>query len=249
MTSSKLQIASKPAPGKLSHIAIIMDGNRRWAKKKGLSSVKGHAYAVEHAIEPLIKTCVKLKIPYLTLWAFSTENWKRDQKELTGLFKIFRSGLNTLGIKLIKQGARVRLLGDINRFPTDIAQKSLDLINKSKNNLAITISFALNYGGRIEILKAVKKLLKDKIKPSQLTEQLFSSYLDTQNIPDPDLIIRTGGENRLSGFLPWQAVYSELYFTKTLFPDFTPTELKKALKSYSQRDRRFGGDSKINIKH
>jgi undecaprenyl diphosphate synthase len=225
------------------HVAIIMDGNRRWAKERGLDPVKGHEQAATNAIEPLIEKCVELKIPYVTFWAFSTENWKRDQEELAGLFKVFRFALGALALKFIQKGARLRILGDLNKFPEDIAKKSLEMISKSSQNHKITVTFALNYGGRDEIIRAVKKLLTDKVNPETVNEELFSSYLDTSGIPDPDLIIRTGGEQRTSGYLPWQSVYAELYFTKTLFPDFSPDLLVEALNSYSSRDRRFGGNS------
>lgn len=225
------------------HVAIIMDGNRRWARLRGLDPVKGHEASVKQAIEPIIRHLADKKISYVTFWAFSTENWKRDEEEIKAIFDIFRMGLSTLAINLINSGARFRLLGDINKFPKDIAHKTLDLISKSKGNTTITTTFALNYGGRDEILRAVKKIIKDKKKPEEITEDMFSSYLDTAGIPDPDLVIRTGGEKRLSGYLPWQTVYSELIFTPTLFPDFTPDELDKALAEYADRDRRFGGDS------
>ena len=231
---------SKP----LNHVAIIMDGNRRWARSRGLDPVKGHEAGVKQAIEPIIQHLADLKIPYVTFWAWSSENWKRDEEEIKGVFDIFRMGLNTLAIDLLKKGAKFRLLGDINKFPKDIAEKTLNLINKSKKNTAITTTFALNYGGRDEILRAVKKIVKAKLKPEEITEEVFGSYLDTAGIPDPDLIIRTGGEKRLSGYLPWQSVYAELYFTPVLFPDFTPKELDKALEDYENRDRRFGGDTK-----
>lgn len=228
----------------INHVAIIMDGNRRWAKNRNLDPVKGHEYATKNAIEPIITHLAKLHVPYVTFWAWSTENWKRDQEEIKGIFDVFRLGLNTLAVKLIKQGAKFRLLGDIHKFPKDIAKKTLDLINKSNKNTVITTTFALNYSGRDEILRAIKKIIKDNKKPEEITEELFSNYLDTAGIPDPDLVIRTGGEKRLSGYLPWQSVYAELYFTATLFPDFTPKELDKALAEFDQRDRRFGGDSK-----
>jgi len=226
----------------LKHVAIIMDGNRRWARKRGLDPVKGHQQAAQKVIEPLIEECVKQKIPFVTFWAFSTENWKRDKKEIAELFKVFRFALNSLAKKFISQGAKLRILGDINRFPKDITKKSLEMIQKSKKNTQITVTFALNYGGRDEILRAVKKIVKEKIPAKKITEEVFASCLDTYGIPDPDLIIRTGGEKRLSGYLPWQSVYSELYFTNTLFPDFTPNKLKKALKDFSTRHRRFGGN-------
>lgn len=233
---------SKPKNPK--HVAIIMDGNRRWAKKQGKQAVQGHDHAAMHVIEPIIEHCAQQNIPYVTFWAFSTENWKRDKQEIQALFSIFRKGLKTLANRFINKGARLNVLGEINRFPQDIAQKVQNLIQKSQNNQNITVSFALNYGGRDEILRAVKKIIKKGYKAKQITEKLFSSLLDTADLPDPDLIIRTGGETRLSGFLPWQTVYSELYFTNTLFPDFDVSQFQKALKNYTQRDRRFGGDSK-----
>lgn len=230
----------------LQHVAIIMDGNRRWAKARGLDSVKGHEQAAKKAVEPLIERCVELGIPFVTFWAFSTENWKRDETELSGLFDVFRFALGSLAVRFIQKGARLRILGDVNRFPKDISQKSLELISKSSKNHRITVTFALNYGGRDEILRAVKKIVTDKIPPSDINEDLLSSYLDTAGIPDPDLIIRTGGEQRLSGFLPWQSVYSELYFTPTLFPDFSADQLSLAVDDFLKRDRRFGGNSPKN---
>lgn len=227
----------------LKHLAIIMDGNRRWAKAHGLDPVKGHEQAAKNAIEPLIEKCVDLGIPYVTFWAFSTENWKRDKEELKGLFDVFRFALGSLAIRFIQKGARLRILGDINRFPKDIAKKSLEMISKSSKNHKITVTFALNYGGRDEILRAVKKIIAEKIPAEKIDETIFSSYLDTAGIPDPDLIIRTGGEKRLSGYLPWQSVYAELVFTPTLFPDFTPNELTLAIDDFLGRDRRFGGDT------
>ena len=225
------------------HVAIIMDGNRRWAKLKGLPSHEGHMYAAKNAIEPLIEECVKQKIPYVTFWAFSTENWKRDNTEIEDILKVFRFALANLSARFIKRGARLHVLGDLNRFPKDITQKSLDMINQSQKNSQIDVTFALNYGGRDEILRAVKKIIKDKVSEDKLTEEVFNRYLDTAGIPDPDLIIRTGGEQRLSGYLPWQSVYAELYFTPILFPDFSPQELNKALVEYNHRDRRFGGST------
>ena len=220
-----------------------MDGNRRWARARGLDSVKGHEYAANNAIEPLIEECVSQKIPYVTFWAFSTENWKRDEEEIKGIFNIFRFALGTLALRFIKRGAKLNLLGDINKFPKDIASKVAEMMTNSAKNKEITVTFALNYGGRDEVLRAVKKIIDEKITADQITEGLFSSYLDTANLPDPDLIIRTGGEQRLSGFLPWQSTYSELYFTPVLFPDFSAEEFQKALSSFVSRDRRFGGDS------
>ena len=222
------------------HVAIIMDGNRRWAKAKGLDPVKGHEHAAINVIEPLIERCGQLGIPNVTFWAFSTENWKRDETELSGLFDVFRLGLAKLAARFIQRGARLRLLGDINRFPSDIAQKTMEMMDMSAKNDKINVTFALNYGGRDEILRAVKKIITEKIDPSSLTDEVFAQHLDTAGLPDPDLIIRTGGEQRLSGYLPWQSVYAELFFTPILFPEFSPEEFEKALVWYQQRDRRLG---------
>lgn len=232
----------------LKHVAIIMDGNRRWARAHGLDPVMGHEQAAKEAIEPLIEKCVELGIPFVTFWAFSTENWKRDKTELKGLFDVFRFALGSLAVRFIRRGAKLRILGDIDRFPKDIAKKSLEMIAKSSKNHKITVTFALNYGGRDEILRAVKKIISEKIPAEKVDEAVFSAHLDTAGIPDPDLIIRTGGDKRLSGYLPWQSVYSELFFTPTLFPDFTPAEFTLALNDFLKRDRRFGGDTSKKIK-
>jgi len=225
------------------HVAIMMDGNRRWARAKGLDPVKGHEFAANHTIEPIIEKCVDLGIPYVTFWAFSTENWKRDEAEVKGILDIFRLAFGSLALRFISRGAKLQLLGDMSRFPEDIAKKSFDMISRSSKNNKITVSFALNYGGRDEILRAVKKIINENIPAENINEETFSAHLDTSGMPDPDLVIRTGGEQRTSGYLPWQSVYSELYFTPVLFPDFTPDEFEKALLEFSNRDRRFGGNS------
>ena len=226
------------------HVAIIMDGNRRWAASRGFGPVDGHRVAAEETIEPVIERAIERGIKYLTFWAFSTENRNRDKVELAGLFRVFRHALKTKIKKLAEKGVKIRLIGDINWFPKDIAKKVMQIVSLSKDNNTITVSFALNYGGRDEILRAVKGLFKEvevgRIKIEKLTELDFEKHLDTKGIPDPELIIRTGGETRLSGYLPWQSVYSELYFTEVLFPDFTPREFDKALFDYQKRDRRFG---------
>ena len=227
----------------LNHVAIIMDGNRRWARSRGFDPVKGHEAAVKQAIEPIIEHLANKKIPYVTFWAFSTENWKRDEKEVRGILDIFRIAFGALALRFIKRGAKLQILGDMSRFPEDIAKKSMEMISKSSKNNKITVSFALNYGGRDEIIRAIKKIINDQIPANNINEEIFSSYLDTAGMPDPDLVIRTGGERRTSGYLPWQSVYSELYFTPTLFPDFTPDQFMKAIDDFTQRDRRFGGDS------
>ncbi len=220
------------------HVAIIMDGNRRWARAHGWEAIRGHEHVVDTVIEPLVDRCIELEIPYLTLWAFSTENWERDQKEIEGMMKLFRRAFEKKVEDLHKKGVRLHIVGDINRFPEDIAINAKKWVDLSKNNTKITVSFALNYGGRDEILHAVNTLLSQGKK--EVTAQDLESHLATAGMPDPDLIIRPGGQLRLSGFLPWQSVYAELYFTDVLMPEFGREEFDTALQEYAQRQRRFG---------
>jgi len=211
------------------HVAIMMDGNRRWAKGKGLSIIAGHAYAVDKIVEQLIERAGELGVEYLTLWAFSTENWGRAEEEVVGLMNLFRKALMTKVVRFIAKGAKLKMIGDMSRFAPDIQAGMKEAMRKSERNDKITVTFALNYGGRDEIKRAVERGGVE-----------FEKYLDTAGMPDPDLIIRTGGEMRLSGFLMWSAAYSELYFTEKLFPEFTPNELEKAIEEYQTRQRRFG---------
>lgn len=222
------------------HIAIIMDGNRRWARKKGLGAVAGHKHATDYNVEELIEACGSLGVNYLTLWAFSTENWNRDKREVEGVLKLFRRALEEKVDRFIEKGARLQIIGDISRFPEDIRDGLDQAIQKSKDNSKIIVTFALNYGGRDEIVRAVRKIIESGTHESEVDEKLISSQLDTANMPDPELIIRTGGEQRMSGFMAWQGVYSEYYFTDILFPDFGKQELEDALDEYTRRERRFG---------
>jgi undecaprenyl diphosphate synthase len=219
------------------HIAIIMDGNRRWAKQNKLKALQGHSYVVDHCIEPLVDRCIELGIPYLTLWAFSSENWHRDKEEVAGLMEIFRRAFAKKVEDLHKKGVRLGIIGEIDAFPADIAKQAKEWVEISKENTKITVNFALNYGGRPELLRAASKLLEYQLSP---TTENFEKYLYTAGMPDPDLLIRPGGEIRLSGFMPWQTVYTELYFTDVLMPDFDATELDKAIEEYEHRQRRFG---------
>lgn len=231
-----------------AHVAVIMDGNRRWAVQRGLGPVDGHRYAAEKAIRPIVEHGIKRGIKYLTFWAFSSENKKRDSLELKGLFQVFRDALKTNSRELEAMGVKIQIIGEIEWFPKDIAILAKDITKRTFKNRSITVSFALNYGGREEILRAVNRVL-DKIKQGKrkaekpVTEDEFAKNLDTAGMPDPDLVIRTGGNMRLSGYFPWQTVYSELYFTPTLWPDFSPSELDKILEDFSLRTRRFGGGS------
>ncbi len=237
------------------HVAIIMDGNRRWARAKGLDILKGHDYVVDNTIEPIVDRCIELEIPYLTLWAFSTENWRRSAREVNGLMRIFRKVLNQKMEDLMKKEVRLKTIGDLSKFPKDIRERANDWMEKSKDNKKITVILALNYGGRDEIVRAVKKVWEDvseqnklrnsHLSPNEITnlilsEDFFEKYLDTAGMPDPDLIIRTGGAQRTSGFMPWQSVYSELYFTETYMPDFTVDKFDEALIEFMRRERRFG---------
>jgi undecaprenyl diphosphate synthase len=232
------------------HVAIIMDGNRRWAKARGLSSIQGHQKVVDDILEPLADRCIELGISHLTLWAFSTENWERDQEELKGMMDLFRYGLAKKTDVLFEKGVRVRVLGDLHRFPADIAQACEQWITKSRDLKKLTVTFALNYGGRDEIVRAVNRFLeklqaevatgRQKLNTALATTDSFAACLDTADMPDPDLIIRPGGQLRLSGFMPWQSVYAELFFTPLLMPDFTVAEFNKALADFAGRQRRFG---------
>lgn len=221
------------------HVAIIMDGNRRWAKKYGLPAVGGHNYVVDKVIEPIIEHCGDLGIEYLTLWAFSTENWKRDPVELSGIMALFKRGIIEKLGGLIAKGARLRFIGDLSKFAPDLQEGMQKAIEKSKNNTKINVTFALNYGGRDEIMRALNHLT---IKPLDhlVTEKEFEEYLDTAGMSDPDLIIRTGGEQRLSGFMMWQSAYSEFYFTETLMPDLTIDKFDEAILEFQKRQRRYG---------
>ncbi len=226
------------------HVAIIMDGNRRWAKAKGLSAVGGHNYVVDKVIEPIIQHAGDMGIEYLTLWAFSTENWKRDPIELSGIMELFKRGIMEKLGALIAKGARLRFIGDLSKFSEELQIGMKKAVEKSKDNKGINVTFALNYGGRDEIIRAVNRMIEDH-KSSDHSPKIaqgseLESYLDTVGMPDPDLIIRTGGEQRMSGFMMWESAYSEFYFTETLMPDLTTEKFDAAIEEYQSRARRFG---------
>ena len=218
------------------HIAIIMDGNRRWAKEHGLPELTGHQKVADDVLEPLVEHAALRGIKYITFWAFSTENWKRNALEVEGILQIFRHVIQKRWARLHEKGVRVQVIGDVSKFPKDIQTSLASVIDQTRENTKITAVFALNYGGRNEILRAIQKV----VDPTGITEEVFSALLDTKGIPDPDLVIRTSGEQRLSGFLPWQGVYSELYFPAFHMPDFTVERLDEAIEEYASRQRRFG---------
>jgi undecaprenyl diphosphate synthase len=222
------------------HVAIIMDGNGRWAKQRGLPRLAGHRQGVDTA-QKVIEIFIEYKIPYLTLYAFSTENWNRPQREIDGIFKILEGRLEE-GIKFAQEnGIRIRHLGKPDGLPLRLQERVKRALELTHNNTRMTVSLAFNYGGRDEIVEATRNLILSCISPQDINEKLFSQYLYTADIPDPDLVIRTGGEMRLSNFLIWQSAYAEIYFTPVLWPDFGKKEIDKALIIYSQRQRRFGG--------
>jgi len=224
------------------HIAIIMDGNRRWAKEKGLPALEGHRKVADDILEPLIEYASTQGVKYLTFWAWSTENWKRSHDEVEGIMNIFRNLFTKRLDRLHKKGVRVRTIGDLSKFSDDIQKTLMSTVEKTKNNTVITVIFALNYGGRDEIIRATQKLLGNgqcQMSNDQLKKQ-FECNLDTLGIPDPELIVRTGGEQRLSGFLLWQSEYSELYFPSWYMPEFTREKFDEVLQEYQRRKRRFG---------
>jgi undecaprenyl diphosphate synthase len=228
------------------HIAVIMDGNGRWAKRKGALRIFGHRNAVE-AVRDITEGCGELGIKYLTLYAFSTENWGRPKAEIDGLMELLVNTLKQEIKRLTENQVRLITIGDTSHLPRD-CQKNLEwAIDQTKNNSGLTLVLALSYSGRWEIIKAVKTLAKEvqdgKVKIEDINESLFANYLQTSNIPDPELLIRTSGEMRLSNFLLWQIAYTELYITPTLWPDFRKDHLYEAIWSYQQRERRFGKTS------
>lgn len=221
------------------HIAVIMDGNGRWAKARGMKRHEGHRAGVESA-RAVVTRCRELGVRHLTLYTFSTENWARPEEEKRVLFDLLVRFLKGELSTLVEQDIRLRLLGDIGRFPMAVRETLRMATNKTAHCRSMTLNLALNYGGRDEILRAVRSLLAEGVDASKLTAEQFEEALYTQGQPDPELVIRTSGEQRLSNFLLWQAAYSEFYFTPTLWPDFGAEELEKAVDDYSRRQRRFG---------
>lgn len=237
-----------------THIAIVMDGNRRWAQQRGLPALEGHRAGLK-SMRSTMEYLGDRHLKYLTIYGFSTENWNRSPDEVTGLFQLFTKVLNRESSELNKRGVRLRHLGRLEQLPPDAQLAINRAVELTKNNAGMTLNFAINYGGRQEILDAVGRLVNevtlsaavrliadDEAPSRQIDEASFSRHLYTDGIPDVDLLIRTGGDLRLSNFLIWQSAYSEYYFTPVLWPDFNEKELEKALLSYSQRQRRFGGD-------
>ncbi|HDO23774.1 MAG TPA: isoprenyl transferase [bacterium] len=221
------------------HIAMIMDGNRRWAKKRGSISLAGHKKGFEN-FKKIAEECWNLGVKILTVYAFSTENWKRSEKEINYLMKLFERILSKEKSFFRKHDVKLNVIGQTERLPKELKKMIYETMKETKNNETGILNLAISYGGRQEILEAVKKVINKKTASAKLTEKVFESCLYTAGQPDPDLLIRTGGEMRLSGFLPWQSVYSELYFSDRLWPDFSISDLKGAIKEFQRRQRRFG---------
>ena len=226
------------------HVAIILDGNGRWAKAKGMPRNYGHAQGSKN-VERICEEAWRMGIKYLTVYAFSTENWNRPDDEVNALMKLLRNYMKTCLKTAAKNDMKVRVIGDITRLDEDIQKRILELEEATKNNGGLNFQIAINYGSRDEMIRAMRKMTKDcadgRFAPEEITEELFEGYLDTHGIPDPDLLIRTSGEIRLSNYLLWQLAYSEIYITDCLWPDFNRDELIKAIEQFNQRDRRFGG--------
>ena len=227
-----------------NHIAIILDGNGRWAKAKGLPRGYGHVKGCAN-LEQVCYDIKDLGVKYLTVYAFSTENWKRSREEVDGLMKLFRSYLKKC-IKISRDNKmKIKIIGDISAFAPDIQDIIRKLEEFSKDYDELYFQIAMNYGSRDEITRGMRKMAQDvadgKVSPDQITEDTIGSYLDTAGVPDPDLLIRTSGEQRLSNFLMWQLAYTEFYFTDVAWPDFHKAELVQAIEKYNQRDRRYGG--------
>jgi undecaprenyl diphosphate synthase len=221
-------------------VAIIMDGNGRWARLRNLPRLEGHRAGTEN-VRRVVEAFARYEVRYLTLYAFSTENWSRPKEEVQGLLEMLESIIHREGKALHKERVRIRHLGRLDRLPPSLQQAIQEVLTLTQDNEGLTLSVALDYGGRDEILHAVRRILQDGVPPEQVDEALFARYLYTADLPDPDLIIRTAAEQRLSNFLLWQCAYSEFYFTPVYWPDFDDREVVRALEAYAQRQRRFGG--------
>ena len=227
-----------------AHIAIIMDGNGRWAKEKGMVRLKGHQAGME-SLREIVRACSDKGVKVLTVYAFSTENWKRPIEEVSGIFSLLVRYVAKELKELNANNVQIHMLGDIDPLPADAKKAAQKAVDSTKDNTGLIFCIAINYGGRAEIVRAARLLAKQaaegQLDPASIDEAMFASQLYTADLPDPDLIIRTGGEMRLSNFLTWQSAYSELYVTDTYWPDFTPDKLQEAIDVFNGRDRRYGG--------
>ncbi len=222
-----------------NHVAIIMDGNRRWAEHRGLPRLEGHRNGLEN-MRSVIGHLGQHQVKYVTIYAFSTENWNRPRDEVAGLLRLLKERIDKEALEFHSKNVKLRHLGGTEGLSSSLRVSIKKALELTKNNTGVTLSFAFNYGGRSEILHAVRQLISEGVPPEKIDEKLFNSYLYTDGLPDVDLLIRTGGELRISNFLIWQTAYTEYYFTEVLWPDFGQKEVEEALLAYSQRQRRFG---------
>ena len=226
------------------HIAMVMDGNRRWAKDNGLTTKEGHKAGAKN-LEEMAKTCNRIGIKYLTVYAFSTENWKRSKEEVAALMLILKAYLDSFARRSNEENIRIRIIGERDNLEKDLVKRIEKVEEKTKNNTGLTLNVAFNYGGRAEIVHSIKEIAKkvanNEIEIDNIDEEMISNNIYTKNQPDPDLYIRTSGELRTSNFLPWQLIYSEFYFTNKHWPEFNEKELIKAIEEYQNRNRRHGG--------
>lgn len=234
---SQLPAASPTLP---RHVAVIMDGNGRWAVARGLPRLEGHRAGLNN-VSNAVRELVAMGVSHVTLFSFSTENWKRPKDEISGLLKLLAEALEQTAQELHRENIVIRHLGRLDRLPISLRLGIARIMEQTHNNTGAVASFAFDYGGRTEIVDAAKKAMESGLKPGKIDEAAFEGFLNTAGLPDVDLVIRTGGEKRLSNFLLWQSAYSELYFTDTLWPDFNHAEIEKALADYARRQRRFGG--------
>ena len=235
----------------IKHLALILDGNGRWALSRGLPTVEGHRQGAE-ALRNILRDVGEAGIEYLTVYAFSTENWKRSKLEVSGIMKILRYNLKKHLNEFIENNIKIRILGDLLKFPKDLVPLMEDAVEKTKKNTGLTLAIALNYGGRAEITRAARllaeKVHQKEINPDEINESLFAQHLYTDGMPDPDLLIRSGGDIRISNYLLWQMAYTEFVFTETLWPDFSKTDLDAGIEEFKKRQRRFGGDQRNILK-
>ena len=240
MNSDRSALHLKSLP---RHIAIIMDGNGRWARKRSLNRIRGHKEGTE-SVRNIVRACREIGVEVLTLYAFSTENWQRPRQEVTALMSILKSFLKSELAEMMENNILLNAIGDIERLPGNVLKVLREVMEETRQNQAMILNLALSYGGRNEIVRASKKIATQikagRLQPEEITEELFSDYLYTQGMPEPDLLIRTSGEMRISNFLLWQIAYAEIFVTQTLWPDFRREELIRILHDYQKRERRFG---------
>jgi undecaprenyl diphosphate synthase len=224
-------------------MAIIMDGNGRWAKKRSLNRIRGHREGTE-SVRDIVRACREIGIEILTLYAFSTENWQRSRQEISALMSLLKEFLRSEVAEMMENGIRLNAIGQIERFPGDVVEVLQEVMDMTRNNRGMILNLALSYGGRDEIVTAARNIagevIAGRLKPEEITEAVFSNYLYTRGMPEPDLLIRTSGEMRISNFLLWQIAYTEIYVTRTFWPDFRREELIRILHDYQKRERRFG---------